>query len=61
MTRKRLIILGASRYYAKSIEAARKAGYFIIALDRNPVADGFSSADVGISCDIVDKERVLQI
>jgi biotin carboxylase len=59
--RKRVLILGASRYYSRSIAAARMAGYFVIALDRNASAEGFSAADLGIACDIVDRDRVLDI
>ena len=39
---KKIIVLGASRYYSKSIESARKAGYYIIALDKNPYFNKFN-------------------
>ncbi len=58
---KKVIILGASRYYSKSIEAAKNAGYFVIALDKNPGSPGFECANIGIACDIADKEGVLKI
>ena len=58
---KKIIVLGASRYYSKSIESARKAGYYIIALDKNPDSAGFLVADEGIACDIIDREQVLNI
>lgn len=58
---KSIIILGASRYYLRSIEAARKAGYYVIALDRNPDSEGFAAANKSYPCDIADKEGVLKI
>lgn len=58
---KKVIILGASRYYSKSIEAARNAGYYVIAVDRNPEAYAFQVADTFEVCDIVDKESVLAV
>ena len=61
MSKKKVIILGASRYQTKGIEAAKNAGYYIIALDRNPESVGFASADEGIVCDISDQESVLKI
>lgn len=59
--KKKIIILGASRYYSKSIEAARAAGYYVIALDRNPEAEGFKAADESYACDISDQQGVLKI
>jgi len=59
--KKKIIILGASRYYIKSIEAARKAGYYIIAVDRNPGSEGFKIADHYYVCDIIDKKGILKI
>lgn len=61
MPPKRIIVLGASRYYSRSIAAARAAGYYVIAADRNPAAEGFAAADVGVQCDIVDREAVLRL
>lgn len=58
---KKVLILGASRYYSKSIEAAQRAGYFVIAVDRNPDAYAFAVADAFEVCDIVDKEGVLSV
>jgi biotin carboxylase len=58
---KKAIILGASRYYSRSIEAAKKAGYYIISLDRNPDSEGFNVANEYFVCDIVDKQKVLAI
>jgi biotin carboxylase len=58
---KRLIVLGASRYYLRSIEAARAAGYHVIAVDRDPGSAAFAAADASAVCDIVDQEGVLAI
>jgi biotin carboxylase len=58
---KTVLILGASRYYLRSIEAARAAGYRVIAVDRNPDSPGFSGADDFAVCDIVDKQGVLAL
>ena len=58
--RKRVMVLGASRYYSKSIESVRKAGYRVIAVDRNPQSDAFAIADGAVVCDIIDKPGVLE-
>lgn len=59
--KKKVIILGASRYYLKSIQSARDAGFFVIALDRNPDSPAFAAADIGRVCDIIDVNQVLSI
>jgi biotin carboxylase len=58
---KTVMILAASRYYLRSIEATRRAGYRVVAVDRNPAAAGLASADHGEVCDIVDREGVLRL
>ncbi len=58
---KKVLILGASRYYIKSIEATKQAGYWVIAIDRNPDSPGFQSANESFVCDIIDKDKVLEI
>lgn len=58
---KKILILGASRYYIKSIEATKQAGYYVIAVDRSPESAGFSAAHEYFVCDIIDKEGVLKI
>ncbi len=58
---KKVLILGASRYYSKSIEAARRAGYYVIAADRNPQSYAFAYADASEVCDIIDKQSVLEV
>lgn len=59
--RKRVMILGASRYYVKSIEATRDAGYYVIAVDRDSAAYGFRMADAVYVCDISDQNAVLNV
>lgn len=54
-------MLGASRYYVPSIAAARAAGYYVVAVDRTENAPGFAAADEGALCDIIDRERVLEL
>ncbi|MDA7774256.1 ATP-grasp domain-containing protein [Pseudomonadales bacterium] len=61
MALKKILILGASRYYSRCIKAAREAGYYVIVIDRNPDSDGFQFADEFAVCDIVDKESVLKL
>jgi biotin carboxylase len=58
---KRILVLGASRYYIQSILAARKAGFFVIVVDKNPHAEGFKVADEYQVCDIIDSKAVLQV
>lgn len=58
---KTVLILGASRYYLRCIEAARRDGYKVLAVDRNPSSEGFSAADFSAPCDIVDKEGILAL
>lgn len=57
----RVLILGASRYYIKSIAAARELGFEVIATDRNPQAEGFAFADAGEAADISDVGATLAV
>lgn len=59
--KKKILILGASPYCLKSISAAKNAGYYVLAADKNPSSEGFASADLGITCDIVDKKAILDV
>lgn len=59
--RKRVLILGASRYYARSIRRARAIGYHVIAVDRSPEAEGFRDADEHAVVDITDADGVLRV
>jgi biotin carboxylase len=55
---RRLLFLGAHRYYVKSIEILRRYGYRVIAIDRNPSAPGFKAADEYAVIDIIDEKGV---
>ncbi len=59
--KKKVIILGASRFQTNGIIEGRRAGFYILALDKNPNSPGFVFADEGIVCDISAKDLVLQI
>ncbi|HUQ86862.1 MAG TPA: ATP-grasp domain-containing protein [Vicinamibacterales bacterium] len=56
---KTIMILGASRYYARSIRKARAIGYRVVAVDREPAAEGFADADANEVVDITDRDGVL--
>lgn len=57
----RLLILGASRPYLRSIETACDFGCWVLALDRNPAAPGLKAADRGEAVDIIDVDGVLRM
>jgi len=59
--RKRLMILGASRYYVRSILAAKELGCEVLVVDRNPEAEGFRYADRHEVMDISDLEGSLSV
>ena len=50
--KKKIMILGASRYYIRSIIAAREMGCEVFVTDRNPRAEGFRYADFYEAVDI---------
>jgi biotin carboxylase len=54
------MILGASRYYARSIRKARAIGYYVVAVDRDAQAEGFTDADRVAVVDITDRDGVLR-
>jgi hypothetical protein len=54
-----IICLAAGVSQLPLIKAAKKAGYLVIAIDRNPEAPGFSLADKRIIESTYDTERVL--
>jgi biotin carboxylase len=59
--KKRVMILGASRYYARSILAAKELGFAVVSTDRNPQADGFKYADYYEAADITDIDRCIEV
>jgi biotin carboxylase len=58
--RKRMMLLGASPYYARSIRRARALGYQVLALDGNPNAVGFKDADDYAVVDLTDADGALR-
>jgi biotin carboxylase len=57
--KKKVLILGAARYYCRCIETAKKTGYVTHVLDKNPNAPGFGYADEYGIIDITACEEVL--
>jgi biotin carboxylase len=59
--KRRVMVLGASRYYVRSILAARELGCEVLAIDRNPEAEGFRFADFSEPVDITDIEGSVRV
>lgn len=57
---KKLMILGASVLQIPAIVVAKKLGLYVIAVDMNPNAEGFSYADKKIVVSTTDTEKVLE-
>lgn len=57
---KKLMILGASVLQIPAIVEAKKMGLYVIAVDMNPNAEGFSYADKKIVVSTTDTEKVLE-
>lgn len=57
----RVLLLGASRYYSRSIQSVRDAGYYTITADRRPDSPGFEFSDESHSCDIIDVDGIERI
>lgn len=56
---KKIIILGASVYYLKTIQKAKSLGYYTIVLDMKENSPGFEIADDSYVIDICDYQAVL--
>jgi len=56
---KRVLILGASRYYLRAIQTAKRLGYRTLVVDRDPTLPGFQAADTGQGIDITNSGAVL--
>lgn len=56
---KRILILGAGFLQTFVIKRAKELGYYTIAVDLNPNAEGFKYADEYAAIDIVNKEECL--
>lgn len=54
----RVAILGASRYNVPALAAVRKAGFFVLAIDGNPLAPGLAVANASAVADIRDSDAV---
>lgn len=54
-------VIGAGRDAVHSIKKARQHGIYVIALDGNPKAEGFSYADEAIEVDISNQEDVVKV
>ncbi len=61
MSKKKVLILGASKYYARSIQSVKNAGYHVIVADKNPTSEAFEVADEYAVCDIIDKDGILEV
>ena len=57
---KKLMILGASVLQIPAIVEAKKMGIYVIAVDMNPNAEGFSYADKKIVVSTIDTKKVLE-
>ncbi|MDU5503537.1 MAG: ATP-grasp domain-containing protein [Anaerococcus vaginalis] len=58
---KKLMILGASVLQIPAIIEAKKMGIYVIVVDMNPNAEGFSYADKKIVVSTTDTQRVLEV
>jgi biotin carboxylase len=59
--KKRVMILGASRYYIRCILAARELGCEVIVIDRNSSSTGFRYADYYEVVDISDIQGAIEV
>ncbi len=57
--RPRVLIIGGSRSHVPSIRSAREAGFETLVLDPDPGAPGLAAADIGITEDLSDANRLL--
>ena len=58
---KKLLVLAAGILQVPVIKKAREMGYYVIAADGNPDANGLTFADKAIVANIIDEEVMLQI
>ncbi len=61
MSGRRVLVMVASRYYARSIRTVRAMGCEVVAIDRNPAAEGFADADHAEPVDITDVDGVVAV
>lgn len=58
---KKLFVLAAGSLQIPVIKKAREKGYYVVAVDGNPKAPGFSWADKSICLNITDEDLMLQV
>jgi len=56
-----LMIVGAGAYQVPAIKMARNMGIHVIAVDRNPEAEGFEYAHEAVPVDIASPEKCLEV
>jgi biotin carboxylase len=56
-----LMIVGAGAYQVPAIKMARNMGIHVVAVDRDPKAEGFEYAHESIPVDITDLEKCLEV
>lgn len=56
-----ILILGASRYYLRAIQAAKAMGCRVVAVDRDPAAAGAAAADAFEPVDITDVSTCIDV
>jgi len=54
---KKILVLGASRYYVRTIMRLKDYGYKVFVIDRNPTSPGFKVADGFEVIDITDSKK----
>lgn len=57
----RVLVLGASRYYLRTIRGLMDRGLSVVAVDRNAAAPGLQAAWRSAVCDIVDVDGVVAV
>jgi len=61
VTKRSLLVLGASRYQLGTIETAKRLGYHVICSDNVPSNPGHVLADKSYFIDTTDRERILAL
>lgn len=59
--KKKLLVIGAGFGQVPAIKQARKMGIEVIAVDKNPKAQGFEFADQSYPIDIIDEEGIVAL
>ncbi|WP_406022308.1 hypothetical protein, partial [Succinivibrio sp.] len=60
-TKKTALLIGASFESVFSIKTAQSCGFFVVALDGNPSAQGFKYADQSFVVDISDYNKICSL